>query len=372
MLKKLKNSNYYKYQQIKKRFHSSTKFLIFCDGPGPTYQISFKNPLEHSGLKEFKQFSYLSEAEIDYLEKNDLLIPLMKHIETSCKIQRAVFTRFSHPQVGFLLNFFKRHNIKSINHFDDLLIEVPENLGAEIYNRLNVPVKILARKKLIDECDLNYVSTSYLKDKIQRLYPGSTFFNGIYAAFTNKFEVSNPSEEHFKVGYMGSKGHSRDIEPLIPHITELLKNNEEVHFEFFGTILPPKILLEKFPKRIRHHCPEKNYYDFLRKLSTLNWNLAIAPLIDDDWNRCKAPTKFIEYTMSQIPVVASDMEVYRSIDQGTGSIKFVEDDDWYKALNDCIQNPNERDILRENALKLCQEEYNLDVLSKQVLDVLHL
>ena len=47
------------------------------------------------------------------------------------------------------------------------------------------------------------------------------------------------------------------------------------------------------------------------KLASLGLDLALAPLEDNLFNRCKSNLKFLEYGACGYPVIASDIECYR-------------------------------------------------------------
>jgi len=63
----------------------------------------------------------------------------------------------------------------------------------------------------------------------------------------------------------------------------------------------------------------KDYAGFLQRLRALGWWVGLAPLEDHAFNRCKADTKWVEYTLAGTAAVAADLPVYhRACADGAG------------------------------------------------------
>ncbi|MCW0417378.1 hypothetical protein NB689_003132 [Xanthomonas sacchari] len=79
----------------------------------------------------------------------------------------------------------------------------------------------------------------------------------------------------------------------------------EVHWVFMGLC----------PERLRRHVHEVHAgVDFARypqALAALGLDLALAPLEDNLFNRCKSNLRLLEYGACGYPVVASDLPPYR-------------------------------------------------------------
>ncbi len=81
------------------------------------------------------------------------------------------------------------------------------------------------------------------------------------------------------------------------------------------------------------------------------WHIGLAPLADTEFNRYKSDLKWLEYTALGLPVVASDLEPYRSIrDHITGRV--LADGDvsgWADALQELAEDATARTLLVERA-----------------------
>ena len=142
-----------------------------------------------------------------------------------------------------------------------------------------------------------------------------------------------------KIGYMGF-GHKADFDIVALPIQKLLEEDTSLTLELIGSIEIPSNL-SKFESRITVYPPIFNYFDFLHLLRSLNWSVGLCPLVKTPFNRCKSINKWIEYSSSLIPVVASKGVIY---DQCIGSDSGILCDDdfesWYHAIKSLLYNDN--------------------------------
>jgi GT2 family glycosyltransferase len=105
-----------------------------------------------------------------------------------------------------------------------------------------------------------------------------------------------------RVGWAGGLSHTGDLEMVADVVRELSK---EVDWVFFGMC----------PERLRPYVAEFHegipFQSYPRRLAQLGLDLAIAPLEDNRFNRCKSNLRLLEYGACGYPVVASDLEPYR-------------------------------------------------------------
>ena len=168
---------------------------------------------------------------------------------------------------------------------------------------------------------------------------------------------------------MGSKGHQHDLELVEDALVKLMHEIPQLRFEVFGTIkMPTK--LEQFGHRVESHSVNKNYFEFIEYLATLNWDIGLAPLVNEVFNHCKAPTKYIEYTSAGIPVVATDIGVYRDAAHEKGVV-LVKDNDWFKELSRLVKDSEARYALLRNARYNTNERYAKNKLTTQVRNLLN-
>lgn len=336
--------------------------LIFTENVNATYFISFDLPLREMHRRGEVNFAVVSQSLVARKGEG-----CWKQWSDSFKPELVVITRYGQPFGVQIVDYFKVHNIPVVYHIDDNLLEIPHSLGAEILKRQGAQDVVDARRYLLAHCDLIYASTSHLATLLGGLFPSQPIYHGMYAPFMgDKVTIARHARPFQTVGYMGSKGHQEDLDLVVPALERLLDERPELHFEVFGTIQMPE-RLARFGDRVKSHKVNKAYAEFLSVLAGLNWDIGLAPLVNEDFNLCKAPTKFIEYTAAGIPVMASDIPVYNKVIPQSGGV--LVNEDWYEALIRFLDSP----VLRDQALGIsqayCAAQFSIDKLERQLVAV---
>jgi hypothetical protein len=142
-----------------------------------------------------------------------------------------------------------------------------------------------------------------------------------------------------------------------------------LRFETFGTVPPPSEMVE-FGARYAHHAGVLNYAGFLKRMCELGWWVGIAPLEDTAFNRCKADTKWVEYSLAGMAVVASDLPVYhRACDDGAGMIA-ADAGEWRLKLGALLRSSDLRARTIAAARQKLKRNYTHQALQRQLLSVI--
>ena len=97
-----------------------------------------------------------------------------------------------------------------------------------------------------------------------------------------------------------------------------------------------------------------------------NWDIGIIPLVNTEFNKCKSELKYIEFTALGVPVVASDVEVYRNtIEEGVTGFLANDENEWVAKLSRLIDDPKLRNGILNNARDDILENYDLRDRAKQ-------
>jgi glycosyltransferase involved in cell wall biosynthesis len=336
--------------------------LIFTEQVNATYFISFDIP-----LREMHQRGEVNVAVVSQKLVSQKGAGCWEQWSDSFKPELVIFTRYGQPFGVDILKFFKALNVPVIHHIDDNLLELPPSLGAEIQKRQGAKDVIDARRNLLAQCDLIYASTPHLAELLKSLFPRQHVFTGEYFPYMGQRVAVNRQERQYQtIGYMGSKGHQEDLNLVVPTLERLLEEQPKLHFEIFGTIQMPDRLL-RFGERVKSHKVNKSYTEFLSVLAGLNWDIGLAPLVNEEFNLCKAPTKYLEYSAAGIPVVASNIPVYSMIiPEGAGVLV---NEDWYSALALYLDSTDARKRAVEIAQSYCSERYSLHKLEQQLTTI---
>jgi glycosyltransferase involved in cell wall biosynthesis len=168
-------------------------------------------------------------------------------------------------------------------------------------------------------------------------------------------------------GYMGTAGHAADLEAIAPAIASVLEANPDLSFETFGSIKAPKSLKQTFGGRVREISAAGSYLDFLAQFSKMKWRCGLAPILDTPFNACKANTKFIEYTVAGIPVVASDLPVYREIAAAGRGVLAGNAPQWADAVGALVSDTNRAAAQVSAAQTYVRDRYSMSRLRAQLL-----
>jgi hypothetical protein len=337
------------------------RLLIFTEHVNATYFISFDLPLRAMHARGEVNVAVTSQAFVARHGGVDYAARCLQQFRPDT----VIFTRYGGEEGAAMIDLFRQRGVPVIYHIDDDLLHVPDSLGAEIKQRQGAQAQ--ARDAMLQRADTIYASTPYLAALLQARYPNATIFHGIYAPYMgDALEPVTAAPRPYPImGYMGSKGHHEDLAMLVPQIAAVMEANPTLHFEVFGTIAMPEVLARAFPQRTRHYTVQKAYRDFLATLAGLQWDIGLAPLVDASFNRCKAPTKFIEYSAADIPTLASAIGVYEAaMPEGGGQL--LQPGDWQAAMQHWLDHPAARAQALATARTHCAAHFSLHKLEQQL------
>lgn len=134
-----------------------------------------------------------------------------------------------------------------------------------------------------------------------------------------------------RIGWSGARQHAGDLALLEPVIKA---TKQEVDWIFLGMC----------PEKIKHLAKEvhemRPFDEYPEALASMNLDLAVAPLVDNDFNRCKSHLKVIEYGMLGIPVIASALPPYLQC-----PVNLIQDNNtqtWIESVRLMINSPEAR------------------------------
>lgn len=113
---------------------------------------------------------------------------------------------------------------------------------------------------------------------------------------------ARPTTERPRVGWAGGLSHDGDLEMIADVVRELAG---EVDWVFFG------MCPERLRPYVKEFHPGVDFHAYPRALALLGLDLALAPLEDNAFNRCKSHLRLLEYGACGYPVICSDLESYR-------------------------------------------------------------
>ena len=160
--------------------------------------------------------------------------------------------------------------------------------------------------------------------------------------------ASNPDTAGVVLGWAGSGGHRPDVRMVSPFLTELLNEFDDLEIELAGA-KPDWIL-----PHARIHMPEfVRIEDYPTRLS--RFDIGIAPLLENQFNRLKSDLKFLEYGILGIPAVYSKSPSYeRSVKHGKSGFLAAKRKDWLRHLRALIRDADLRAEIGGEARKFAE------------------
>ncbi len=176
------------------------------------------------------------------------------------------------------------------------------------------------------------------------------------------------AHEPVVIGYMGGESHLRDLEYIEPVLRRLAERyGKNLILRFYGG-KPPAALVESFDLCPVEWLPldSKDYRRFAELFAQARCDIAIAPLVDNPFNRCKSPIKFLEYSALSLPAVYSNIPPYSEVvsDGVTGLLAHTSDE-WEQHLRELIDVPELRHKLGDNAFADIEQNWLLEDHAEQ-------
>lgn len=314
----------------------------------PTEYIRLVIPFYHLFLeKNFKPFIFRN----DDVEKNDF-----RNFDIVI-VQRDALNE---EVAKLLVEQCKSNEIKLIYEIDDDLLGINEDhINYDEYIDKNIVIKYL-----ISNSDVVTVSTNYLKQKLISLNSNIKVIKNSL----NDMIVLKNNKSHsniIKIGYMGTITHKNDVkivEKSIENVKEYFsKKGKNVIFETVG-VSDEKI---KGANEINIPFKYSKYPYFIKWLNKiLDWDIALAPLENNEINNSKSELKYLEYSALGIPGVYSNIGAYGEVIENNKNGILVgnnESNEWEFAIINLIENRN----LQKNIVKNAQEDikYNYKIES---------
>jgi glycosyltransferase involved in cell wall biosynthesis len=240
-----------------------------------------------------------------------------------------------------LVDDLRRRRIPFIHMLDDNFLDLNADRPWEPFPsaELRSIVMYLARN-----ADGVIVSTEALGERVARLNPRVVVIpNAIDERLFGPPAPPRSSQDRLIVGYMGTRTHERDLMMILRPLRSVLKRHAgRLRLELVGVTANPRLfsLFEGVPVTFLDPGAEGAYPRFpawMRR--NLHWNIALSPLEDNAFTRCKSDLKYLDYGALGIAGVFSDVVPYRSVrDHETGLVVPNEPDAWERALEELVRD----------------------------------
>lgn len=220
-------------------------------------------------------------------------------------------------------------------------------------------IKAGAGLTILQESALLTTTTPYLKSKFKKLC-GREDIQVIPNAVNKSlwkplYTARDKYKDGFRFGWFISDSHGSDLLYIRGVLRDFLNKHKDAKLVIMGDY-GGVCLDDYFPKeQIETYGWCDLYADHYPTIaSCMGLDVAIAPLAHNEFNRCKSPLKFAEYTYLGYPTILENIETYSPyVCDGESALLAGSESEWISALEKMYSDKNLRSKLHFNALEVC-------------------
>lgn len=259
--------------------------------------------------------------------------------------------------IALLYTYQQERGLKIVvdsDDFGDLNIDNPHQLEHKITNAKDV-ISIT-----MEIADMVTTTSPYLSNHLAKLNSNVVVLPNFMDMRRWDIPTTLNNTSEFRVGWAGSITHKEDVLMIRRSLIDFMRVRPDVKLVLIGD---PRFStwFEDLNTEIMLGVPFE-YYP--KRLHGLQLDVGLAPLVKNEFNRCKSAIKAMEYGISKTPVIASTIYPYDEYfgKKGHGKIGFQApaESGWLTYLEYLYDHRDEcRKMGRENYRKV-KREYNLD------------
>lgn len=268
-------------------------------------------------------------------------------------------------QVQPLIDACRERNLPIVYEIDDNLLNVPPDKDRQgVYARTAPAIKSLAAAatQLI-------VSTEPLAQQMRQFNDRVTVITNVIAestwlkpidAIKLPPQLSQLAPKTFKVLYMGNSSHVEDLAMIKSVFESLQEENLDIRLLVIGG--EPEVAENAPNWYTRLSIPQgyESYQQFVpwfRQIAA-ECDLAIAPLVANEFNQYKSPLKFLQYAAVGLPAIYSNCTPYKEvITDGVNGMLADNEASWREAISKCFKEREKLQSLTESAQEMVFSQY---------------
>ena len=356
------------------------RLFVFTEHRNATYYINFEFPLAQRVANKTVELHSWSSDELGGCSQkwSEVRDAVEKRISEHAP-DAVIFSRYARPFGPELIAMISAHRIPVFFHLDDLLFELPDDLG-EKYRVSYDEEYLRALNDCLARSDVILASTDALAGALRERFPekpievlaGVCYLpnlsgRGKFKPGLTRLRQRARNAGHAVIGYMGSNSHARDLAAVSDEIGELMTRHPRLKFQTLG-LQPPRNLLSFGPGRVREYGYTSSYREFLQRLYELDWDIGIAPLADGRFNGCKTVTKFVEYTACGIPTLARAIDPYARLAHDERVLAVARPQGWAAAVENWLADTAAARATLERARAFCERAFSAQAAATRLLE----
>ena len=269
------------------------------------------------------------------------------------------YFNYIHNPWGFAAmgSMARGHGVKLIMDMDDSLWDLHEdNPAHSVWKKGSEAINNFT--SICNEVDYITCTNEYLKHVIMsrtnkradqiKVIPNYIDLN----VYKHRSEFKDDGQ--IMLTHFGSSTHWLDLEDseFFKGVDRIMREYPNVKFRAIGAWLPK--FRQKWGARFDLKYGHQDVYKWIdEKFPTYmdETDILLTPLIEDVYNKCKSPIKWLEASSAGIPGVWQDIRQYQEIVDGTNGLLAKNGSEWYHAIKKLIDEPLTRNKMGTNAYK---------------------
>jgi len=259
----------------------------------------------------------------------------------------------------------QRHQKPFLMEIDDYVADVPvTNEAHSGYRPGSIRYQVATAQ--MRGSDGIIVSTPYLAERYRE-------FNDRIYVIPNSIDLKawkapKPKKsDRIRIGWIGSGAHSADLEMVAPVIEEVTRKHPKAWFYCIHGV--PEIYKDMPKVYWTHKWATINLYP--RAMASYRFDIGIAPLVDNNFNRGKSNLRWLEYSALKIPTVASPLPDFkRVIQSGVNGYLANSLDEWKDSLCALIEDEDHRRRMGLEAYKTVKRDFSVSKTARTYLNLL--
>lgn len=259
---------------------------------------------------------------------------------------------FPSAKTSQLIDKILASGVPVIYDIDDAITEMNESdpYYQDIVCRIPYVNKVLANANAV------FVSTEQLRASLAGMSRNVVVLPNLVDLRLFSFPVAMPGAIT-RIGVLGTSTHSADM-ALLDNVLHRILDKYAGRVEV--VVMGMQTSSDSRHPAIRYVDFNGDYERYAETLHGLGLHIALAPLQDTAFNRCKSNIKWLEYAACGIAGVYSDVLPYRCVRNGeTGLLAANNEAAWLAAIESLIEQPEQRMAMAQAAQREVFDTYAL-------------
>lgn len=226
--------------------------------------------------------------------------------------------------------------------------------------------RMRAQEDLFKVVDGVTVTTELLKEQYIKENP---HLKGLVEVIPNSidFDLFRPFAKKdtgkIRIGWVTSSSHMNELW-IVKNVMQKILNKygDKVIFVQQGDLTELKKVFK--PEQFEfHNFIDLNIYPL--KFASLNLDIGICPLVDDEFNRHKSQLKWSEYASMKVPAVCSDLPPYSCVKDGVTGYLAKTEEEFFNKLCKLIDDKAHREAVGQAAYDENRLNFNLETTARK-------